>query len=168
MVGVTDFGIWTTIAALKAFVAFLDGGLAFGISRDAARVETEGAAALRRIAAARATYLAFGALAVVLAVVLADVPGRLLALDGAALATSRTLMVLVGLETGLALSISPLLGIARGRSRFDVLALASTTQAVAVVGLVIVLTPIAGLPGAALAVLIGRLAAAGRGDLADS
>lgn len=159
-VGVSEFGIWATIVALKAFIAFLDGGLAFGVARDAARADTEGVAAIRRLAAARVVYAILGISAVLLAVLLADLPGRLLALQGAPLAASRTVMTLAGIEVGLALTASPLLGIVRGRSRFDILAAASLVQAFSVVGFVLLLTPTGGLPGAAAALVIGRLVAA--------
>lgn len=156
--GQEAYGVWATIAALRGLVTFLDGGLALGVARDAARAVVDIHEARARIAAARRLYLVLGIAGSAVGVAASDVPGSILGLEGAARAAARIVTVLVAVDTGLALAMSPYAAILRGRREFRVLAFGSVAQAVIGTALVIVLTPHFGLVGSAGALLAARLA----------
>jgi len=154
--GPATYGIWATIAALKAFTTFLDSGLAFGVARDAARLATDPTGARLRLHAAGAVCLLLGAGAIALGLTFSWLPAALLALKGDDAVLAATVMALVALDAGLAVATSSLRGTMRGLERYDVLALTSVTQAIAGVTLLLVLTPLVGLTGAAIALLVAR------------
>jgi O-antigen/teichoic acid export membrane protein len=160
-IGQESYGIWATVAAFRAFVMFLDGGLALGVSRDAARVHLDGEDAQPRLASARLLYLLLGASAAVIGIVASDLPGALLHLGGPQRQTAQYVTVLAALDTGLALSMSPLAALLRGRSHFRILAIGSSIQAVAGIGLILALTPPLGLVGSAGALLMARALSGG-------
>lgn len=154
--GEHGYGLWATVAALRGFVLFLDGGLAFGVARDAALAGTKPDEAAARIRATWRIYAALGALAFVVFAVAAGFPGRLLGLSDADAEVARGVTLLFGVEALVVLLGSPLLATLRGRQRFDALAAATWTQAVLGVTLLALLTPRYGLIGAALAGFASR------------
>ena len=153
--GITEYGVWATVAAIRAFLAFLDVGLAFAVARDAARSDHD-EEARRSIGDARILALALGLGAVLLAYFGADIPGRLLGLTGELAATARVVTIVIGLEVGLALAGGPLMALIRGLSRFDVLAGLNWLQALVQLALLVALVPFLGLIGAAISLLAGR------------
>jgi O-antigen/teichoic acid export membrane protein len=156
--GQESYGIWATIAALRSFVTLLDGGLALGVARDAARVDLDRENARARLAAARRVYALLGAAAVVVGLLGSDVPGMLLGLSGEARSTAQGVTMLLAVDTGIALGLSPMAALLRGRRHFRVLAAGSGMQAIIGLSLILLLTPRMGLLGPALALLIARSA----------
>jgi O-antigen/teichoic acid export membrane protein len=155
-IGQESYGIWATVAAFRSFVMFLDGGLALGVSRDAARVNLDGEDARPRIVSARLIYLILGASATAIGMLVSDLPGALLHLSGPARQTAQYVTILAAVDTGLALAMSPLAALLRGRNHFRILAIGSSIQAVAGIALILTLTPPLGLVGSATALLIAR------------
>lgn len=156
IVGPAGFGVWATVMALKAFMTFLDGGLAFSVTRSVAQHPAE-ADAERSIGAAYVVYLALAVSAIALSLLFMGLPATLLGLPATSADTSGVLMAIAGVETAVALAFSPVPAILRGRLRFDVLALVSAVQAVAQIGLFIALAPGWGLVGAGFALVVARL-----------
>lgn len=157
MTGQAEYGVWAMIAAFRSSLLFLDGGLAFGVTRDAALAASGDADARRRWRASVILYVAGGAAVVLLGWSLAWVPATLLGL-GPGGADVSTVTALVALETGLALVFSPVLASLRGTSRFDLVACSSFVTAGVGMALLFALVPTLGLIGAGIAVVLGRLA----------
>ncbi len=158
VLGPTTYGVWATVAALRAFALFLDGGLMFGAAGAAARHRSDPDQARDDLRGSTFVGLASGAGIAIGTVLLAWVPGALLGLEGNSAATAATATVLIGLEVGLALAASPLHGMARGLERFDVIATGALVQATVVIVVVLVLAPTMGLVGAAAPLVLGRVA----------
>ncbi len=156
--GEEAYGVWATIGAVRGFIMFLDGGLAFGVNRDAARHEEAPIESAARVRAARRLYAALALLCVTAFVIAAGFPVTLLALEGTSAGAANTVMVLIGIETGAALLGSPLAAMMRGRQRFDALASALWAQTLLGTALLAHLTPRYGLVGAAAATLCARIA----------
>jgi O-antigen/teichoic acid export membrane protein len=158
VLGPATYGVWATVAALRAFALFLDGGLMFGASGAAARFRSDPDRARADLRGSMLLGLASGACVAVAAILLAWVPAALLGLEGASAGAAALATGLIGLEVGLALAASPVHGMARGLERFDAIALGALIQASVVIVFVLVLTPTMGLVGAAAALIIGRVA----------
>src|SRR5437016_7368492 len=80
--GDAAFGVWATVSAIRGFILFLDGGLAFAVNRDAAldaKRPGEGAA---RIRAAWRIYAAIAAISLVVFALAGGFPATLLGLSG--------------------------------------------------------------------------------------
>ncbi len=150
------FGIWATVGAIRGFILFLDGGLSFGIQRDAALAASPGGENASRIRATRRIYGGLAVAALVAFAVAAGFPALLLGLEGADAETARDVTLLLGAETAAALLASPLAAILRGRQRFDVLAISAWSQAILGAAILAVLAPRHGLAGAAIAALASR------------
>ena len=88
---VSGYGIWATALALRNVTLFLDGGPAFGVIRDAARLSAERALALPRIQAAQLGYRALAAAAVLIGIAGSWIPGALLGLTGSAAGQAQAL-----------------------------------------------------------------------------
>lgn len=155
--GQAEYGIWATVAAFRSMLLLVDGGLAFGLTRDAALAVANEADGRERLRASIAVYIAAAAGAALLGIGLAWMPGMLLGLSGPMFQISMALTVLIGLETALALAFGPAVGILRGLKRFDLLAASSLTQAVLGTVLLAVLAGALGLVGAGAAILLARL-----------
>ncbi len=161
-VGEQAWGVWATIGAVKAFVVFLDGGLAQGIVRDAGQGERDSGAGVRIRAAWRLGVLAAAA-ALGVALVAAPWVGSWLALAPAVAAIAPVLVVVHGLDAAVSLATGPFAALLRGRGQFGVLALANVAQAGLGAALLLLLVPVAGAPGAAIAVVGARaIVAAGQ------
>ena len=159
-VGATDYGIWATVAALRGFLLFVDGGLAVGVIRDAARAAAGERDAEVRIASARLVYLVAAAMALLVGVLFASVPSRLLdssAVDGG-VATAVT--VAFSVEAAVALMMSPLTATLRGTGRYASAGIVSVVQSAVGIAVLVFLVGPLGLVGAALAAVISRFAAA--------
>ncbi|MBK8976970.1 MAG: glycosyltransferase [Planctomycetes bacterium] len=157
--GEGSFGVWATLVALRAVLLLADHGLALGVSRDAALAGAGDAVAWSRVRAAVRVYLLAGAAAVAVGVAAAGVPRWLLA--GAPVPGMTTAFVLLALEAGIAMAFGPLLGIVRGRERFELVAGTAVVQNALGAGLVLLWVGEHGLVGAALATCVARLAALG-------
>ena len=163
--GQADFGVWSTLSALRGFLLFLDAGLAFGVSRDVV-LERQDSTAAARVRAAFTLYAGLGGLVLVGGFALAMVPGRLLHLEGAASSSAQWAMRALGVESALALASAPLWGVLRGQQRFQSMAVAHVVQAV-LGTLLLLATPRGwGLWGAALVLLLARLLLAAWATLA--
>lgn len=152
------YGVWATVLALRGVLALFDGGLSLGISRDAALLAREGRPAWARIRAAWRLHLGLAVAIAATGLLAAGLPGALLGITGDAAATARIVMMLGAFEAAAASLGAPLLGILRGRERFWALAVATATQGLLGVGLLLPLLGAHGLVGAAAALLLARLA----------
>lgn len=156
VVGPAGFGVWATVTALKTYMTFLDGGLAFGVTRSSAqrpaKAETE-----RSIGAACLIYLALAVCALALSLLFMGLPATILGLPVTSADTSGAVMAIAGVETAVALAFSPVRAILRGRSRFDALALTATVQAVIQTTLVLAFAPVWGLVGVGVALVLARV-----------
>lgn len=152
--GAAAFGLWATVGAFKAFVVFLDGGLAQGIVRDAGRTGDDGMAP--RIRAFWRVEAAIAAVAVVAAGFAAPFAAGYLALDGSLAALAPWLVLAHGADAALALLGGPLPAILRGRRLFSAVALCNVGQAVAGLLLLAWLLPAHGPLGAVVAVILAR------------
>ena len=154
--GAAWFGVWATMTSLKGFALLFEGGLSLSATVDVAtvtRAETLAVARLRttwRIAAVCGTV---GTVVLLAMAWLATSGTRIAVTDQPIIAVA---LGLFAIETGIALATSPLVGAARGRERFDAVAVASVAQAVTTVILLITLVPSTGLVGAAIALLVAR------------
>lgn len=155
--GPEAYGLWATIVAFRGFVTFLDGGLAMGVTRDAALERSEHHDARPRLAAARRIYAALGVLIIALGLIGSEFPGSLIGLSGEAAQTARAVTIVLAIDAAIALLASPLGSILRGLQRFDVLAAGATSQAVVGSALVLALTAGWGVLGAAVASLLARI-----------
>src|SRR5262245_21264313 len=138
--GEDGYGVWATVGAIRGFILFLDAGLAFGVSRDAALLATDDGAALR-IRATRRIHAGLAAAALAFFAVASQFPSQLLGLTGGAAQAARGATLLLGAEAAVVLVASPLAAVLRGRQRFDVIAVAAWSQALVCVGLLLVLAP---------------------------
>lgn len=154
--GQADYGVWATIAAFRSALMFLDGGLAFGVTRDASLFAAGDGEARSRLHASYSLYLGAGLVVGLLGALLSWVPGTLLDISSSRPDVAVVTM-LIGVETGLALAAAPANATLRGLGRFGLLAAASGSTAIAGTLLLVVLTPGWGLVGAGAAVLAGRL-----------
>lgn len=149
--GEASYGVWATIGAVRGFVMFLDGGLGFGVNRDAARLDGAAEEATARIRATRRVYAGLALACVAVFAVASGFPAALLTLDGTTAETAGLVTLLLGLETAAALVTSPLAAVLRGRQRFDALAVVQWSQTLLGVGLTAYLARHHGLVGAACA-----------------
>ncbi|MHC5064362.1 MAG: MATE family efflux transporter, partial [Planctomycetota bacterium] len=156
-VGWEGFGIWATIASLRSFLVFLDGGLAIGVARDAALAGEGDAAAASRLRAAYRVYGLLALVAVLISGLGAGLIGLLFGLGGEALANATLVTRLVGLEAGVALAAGVLPAILRGRQRFDALGLITICQTLLGLALLPFMLERWGLVGAAGAALVARV-----------
>ena len=154
--GDTGYGIWATVVALRNITLFLDGGLALGVTRDAARLSAERTLALPRIQAAQLGYRTLGITAVFVALAGSWIPGALLGLNGAAAGQAQALMALMGVDAGIVLAVSPISAVLRGWQRFDVLALGSGAHATIGTALLFAGLSTGGLVGGAAGLVVAR------------
>lgn len=155
-VGDAGFGIWATVLALRAILLWFDGGLVMGVIRDAALLPTEAEAATTRIRTAQMTFRALGLVAVALGLLASTIPGALLGLREEEATDAQLVTVLLAFDAGIALAASPLTAVIRGFQRFDLLAYGSVAHALIGSVLLIAGASTAGLPGAALGLLLAR------------
>lgn len=160
-VGAGAWGVWATVAAFRGYVLFLDGGIATGITRDAALEEKEGAAARLRIRAAWRVEAVLAVLLLAATLLLAPRIDSFLPLSAVGPDEARSVALLLGAEAAVALLAGPLAAILRGKERFGALAALAGGQTVVALSLLAVLVPSHGIVGAAAAALVGRVAAAG-------
>lgn len=153
--GQADYGVWATVAAFRTAVLFVDGGLAFGVTRDVALATQGDTEAGGRLRTATRLYLAVAVLVGLLGTALSWLPGELLGLGGRSDVVVVT--ALIGVEAALALAFAPANASLRGIGRFDLLAAASVAMAVVGGGLLLWWTPQWALVGAAAAVAAARL-----------
>ena len=158
-VGQAEFGIWATIAAFRSALLFLDAGLAFGVTRDAAIARAGDATAHDRLRVSYLLYFLVAVLALILGVSLSWLPGELLGLGGSR-PDVALLTMLIGVETALAFAAAPAHATLRGLGRFDLLAVASAATATVGTILLLLLTPEWGLLGAGVAVTGARMVGA--------
>jgi O-antigen/teichoic acid export membrane protein len=158
--GPAVFGLWAVIISIRTLLVLLDGGLALGVTRDAA-LSRDDPAARDRVASAYWLYLGIGVAALVLGLALAGLPSLLLHLSGSAVGQSRVVTMIVVVDAAVALASSPLSATIRGRGRFDILAVASIMQSAG--GLLAAWQVIHpwGLPGVAGTALASRVIAGG-------
>ena len=154
LLGAEQFGIWSTIFALRGAILFLDAGLALGVTRDAALGSAE---SLARIQAANRLYRLLGLGILFIGTTLFWVPSTLLRLDSEQSLAASLTVLLLSVEAALALAASPLAATIRGLQRFDVLARGSLAQAAVGVSTLISMTALLGLPGAGAALILARL-----------
>ncbi|MCA8951650.1 MAG: glycosyltransferase, partial [Planctomycetes bacterium] len=152
------YGVWATVLALRGVLLLLDGGLVLGVSRDAALLADEGRGRWARIRGAWRVHVAIAVLALGLGAVGAGMPGALLGVTGEGVGIARAITLLAAIEAAVATMGSPLLGILRGRERFDAVAVAAASQGALAIGLVLLLIGPFGLIGAAAAMLGARIA----------
>ena len=157
--GDAEFGVWATVLAFRAILVMLDGGLALGVSRDTALLGSDAPDAWGRIRGAWRVYAGLAALALVLGVAAAGLPGHVLGATGEVADVAAAVTMVTAAEAAVALATAPLAGMLRGRQRFGALAIGSGCQAVLGIALVSVLLPAHGLVGAAWALLAARIAA---------
>lgn len=156
--GQTEYGVWATVAAFRAGLLFVDGGLAFGLTRDAALAHADDHDARERLRASVALYAASGAVAALVGITFAWLPGTLLGLTAQLYEASIILTILMGFEVAMALGFGPAIGMLRGLGRFDLLARTSLIQAALGTILLIALVPPFGLVGAGAAAVTARFA----------
>jgi O-antigen/teichoic acid export membrane protein len=154
------YGIWATIVALRTVLLLIDGGLALGVSRDAA-LEADDASRRARMAAAQRLYRRLGIGAAAVGLLGAGVPGRLLGVTGDIAVVGAFAAALFAMETGATFWASPYVARLRGHQRFDRVAAAAAIQAGVGMSLAVLLVLPFGLVGAAAAALGGRLASLG-------
>ncbi len=157
-VGGAAYGIWATIAALKTFTLFFDSGVAFSVARQVAIGSSGTVAVSPPVRAAKTVAVFLGAAAVVAGIGLSWLPAAILGLDGEAARVASIVMMLAGVDAGLALSGSSWAGIARGLERFDIVGSAALVQAGIGTVLLLALTPAYGLTGGAVAIIGARFA----------
>ena len=152
------YGLWAVIVSIRSLLMLLDSGLAFGVTRDVV-LSGDDVTARERVASAYRLYLGIGAAVIVLGFALSGLPAFLLHLSGSSVGLSRLVTMVVVADTAIALASSPLYATLRGRSRFDLIAAASTIQSA--VGLLAAWLLINrwGLPGVAGATLGSRVIA---------
>lgn len=153
-VGEEAFGLWATIGAFKAFVVFLDGGLAQGVVRAAGFAGDGGAA--RRIRAFWRIEAVIAAVAVALAALASPWAAGYLDLAGPLADLAPWLVLAHGADAALALLGGPLPAILRGRRLFAAVAAMNVGQAAAGLLLLAVLLPAHGAVGAVAAVVLAR------------
>src|SRR4029077_5715383 len=141
--------------AIRGLLLLMDGGLAFGVTRDTALSEVD-SGARQRILAARWLYGAVGLSVFVGAIAFSFLPAALLHLSGSDRTVAEVVTVLLGLDTAVSLASSPFAAILRGRQRFNVLASGALVQSL--VGFLVLALLIGpwGLFGASVASLVGR------------
>jgi len=159
--GEGPYGVWATVLALRGLLVLFDGGLTLGVSRDAALLASEGRPAWARIRAAWRLHLGIAIAIAVLGLLAAGMPEALLGADAASATGARLVTTLTACEAATASLFAPLFAILRGRERFGALAAATTLQSVLGIGLVLLLLGTHGLPGAAAALLLARIAVQG-------
>ncbi|MBW3633525.1 MAG: glycosyltransferase [Chloroflexi bacterium] len=158
--GQADYGVWATIAAIRSALLIVDGGLAFGVTRDVALATTGDEDAVSRLRMAARVYAVVGIVVALLGVAFAWVPGALLGI-GPSRPEIALITILIAVETALALAFAPANASLRGMGRFDLLAVASLAMAVVGSLLLVWWTPAWGLVGAAAAVVGGRVVGGG-------
>lgn len=154
--GGVQFGMWAILVSLRGLIVFMDGGLAFGVTRDVARYEIDDSA-LDRIRAARRVYAFLGLAVFAVALVAAIFVGHLMHVSMSVVRVAVVTTVFVGAETATTLVASPIVASIRGRERFDVVAAGGFAQSLVGLLLLLVLIRPWGLIGAAVAMVSARL-----------
>ena len=161
--GISAYGLWATVGALRGYILVLDTGLALAVNRDTALL-TKGAENGEARARVRVALRIYGSLAVgalLCFISLSGFPGYLLGLEGASGSVASRLMVWFGIEVALVLSTSPFVAQLRGQQRFRDAAVLQVLQTCLALALIVLLSPELGLDGAAGAVVIARAIALG-------
>ncbi len=164
-IGWEGFGIWATIASVRSFLVFLDGGLAIGVARDAALAGAGDGAAGARLRASYRIYALLALIAVLVSGLGAGLVGMLFGLSGDVLASTSLVTRLVGLEAAIALAAGVLPAILRGRQRFDALGIITICQTLLGLAILPFMLERWGLVGAAAAALVARLVVTSLGFL---
>jgi O-antigen/teichoic acid export membrane protein len=134
--GTSGYGAFALAAATIGLLATIDFGLALSVMRSVAKdndqfPENEREAARRDVAVAHATYVLFGAAALVATAFVVWLLPNLTRSEGIGLGQDRLTILLVGASIGIYLATAVFDGIPSGRSRFSVIAAASSAGAVA-------------------------------------
>lgn len=120
--GAPAYGLWVLVGSLMAYGSLLDLGIWGALIKYVAeyRVRGEYQEANALIATAFRLYWGIGGLIFLLTLVIAPFFSRWFAVDAAQAETARTLVILMGLGTGLVLPMMAPMAILRGLQRYDV------------------------------------------------
>ncbi len=157
--GPETFGLWATLSSLRGFLLFLDGGLAFGVTRDVVLADARDEQARLRLASASLMYVVAGVMALAIGLAGAATPGALLGLGGQPLEAARLATAWFAVDAAILLASAPLAGLLRGRERLDLLALVNGGQALGGLLLLSLVPGRWGLAGVTASLALVRLAA---------
>jgi O-antigen/teichoic acid export membrane protein len=156
-VGPAGFAPWAAAIGILGILIILDGGLSTTIAREVARAVAGDDSARDRVASAVGVYALVGALVLVLGVGLSFLLPGLVDADGGTAGGVVVVGVILGADFAVVVATGGWLGSLRGARRFDLVFVANAAQVSVALPLTVVLVPTAGLAGAAVGQLLGRI-----------
>lgn len=156
--GPSAFAVWVSVGAVIAPLSVLDAGLTLAVTRSTAASAAGRDGNVQELATAVSLYAGLGAFAVAAALLLTAVPVLTLSLSGEAATTAVAVGLFLGLDLAVGLVTTPWLSGLRGMRRFHGVFIGSAVQVMAGIPLTLVLFDPFGLPGAAVAQVVARIA----------
>ena len=155
--GAGVYGAWATIIAVLTPLMVLDAGLSLLVIRAAAAHRTRSDESAVEVTTAHGLYLGLGGIGLVAGLFLGFVPGALLGLSDADAQQVKFTAWILAVDFALIIGTSALPGLLRGHRRYEAIAASSVVQVSAGVVLTILLVPLLGLVGAAIAQLVSHV-----------
>jgi len=157
-VGPASYAAWATAVVLLGWVNLLDLGLAQTVVRASARATLGDEAGIRDVREATAFYAVLGVLAALVGLLIARMIPVVLDIPPPQSRDAIQVGAILGLDAAIVLATASWSGVLRGTGRFGQLLKVSIAQVAVSLPVLLLLLPLIGLPGAALAQLAGRFA----------